>query len=429
MSFGGSPSFDNKTRSNFNHLYYDVVWYGILAGSTLAFLTVYAARIGANSFHMGLISAGPGLVNLLFSLPAGNWLEGKPLIRATFRSAVLTRLGYLVFILLPWTLSNPGQIWGTIWITLLMSIPGTLVAISFNALFAEAVPAQWRTQVVGRRNALLAVMVTITSLLCGWILDRITFPLNYQIVFLIGAVGAMLSSYHLSQIYLKDEPPIRFGIRLIKNITSSSRLFSSRISRFQSSLSLKSSDRPLLRLDLLRGPFGLFMLSYLMLYTFQYVSLPLFSLYYIDNLRLREGTISLGNALFYMMMMVVSLGLNRLGARRGHRFMLVSGALSFGLFPFIMFLAKGSGLYLVANVIGGGIWAVLNAGLINRLMERVPVDDRPAHMALHNIALNLGILAGSMLGAGLVTWTGLKDVMLIGAALRFVAGLLVVLWG
>ncbi len=95
----------------------------------------------------------------------------------------------------------------------------------------------------------------------------------------------------------------------------------------------------------------------------------------------------------------------------------------------MMFLAKDAGLYLAANVIEGGIWAVLNAGLINRLMERVPIDDRPAHMSLHNIALNLGILSGSMLGAALVTWVGLKDVMLIGAALRFIGGLLILVWG
>jgi MFS family permease len=429
MSFIRTIPLDEQTRANFRHLYYDISWFGILAGSAMAFLGIYAARIGANSFQMGLISAGPGLVNLFVSLPAGRWLEGKPLTQTTFRSAVLTRLGYLAIIPLPWLLAASGQVWGLIWITLLMSIPGTLVAISFNALFAETVSPEWRAHVVGRRNALFAIIVTITSLSSGLILDSVIFPLNYQIVFLLGVVGAMLSSYHVSRIRLPGEPPIHIRSALDMLVRKSSRRILDGWRRFYPVRVANTTGKPLLRLDLLSGRFGPFLLAYLVFYTFQYVPLPLFPLYYVGNLHLMDGTISIGTALFYSAMMVISLGLNRLSAQRGHRFLLVSGALSFGFFPLLMFLAKDATLYLLANILGGGIWAVLNAGLVNRLMERVPVNDRPAHMALHNMALNLGILCGSMFGALLVTWIGLKDVMLLSAGLRFVGGLLMLMWG
>jgi MFS family permease len=429
MSFVRNAPLDEQTRSNFAHLYLDMVWFGVLAGSAIAFLGIYAARLGANSFQMGLLTAGPGLVNLLFSLPSGSWLEGKPLIRATFRSAIFTRLGYLALVPLPWILADPGQIWGIIWITLLMSIPGTLVAISFNALFAESVPPEWRAHVLGRRNALFAVMVTITSLLCGLILDSVIFPLNYQIVFLIGAAGSMLSAFHVGRIGLPGETPIRIRRSLDKFVhTGSQRLLSS-FRHPLAGLIPRDTGKPLLRLDLLRSSFGPFLLAYLMFYTFQYVSLPLFPLYNVINLHLTDGIVSIGTAFFYITMMVMSLGLNRVGTRWSARFMLVSGALFFGFFPLIMFLAKDAVLYLIGNLVGGAIWAVLNAGMINRLMERVPQDDRPAHMALHNIVLNLGILSGSMLGAYLVTWFGLKEVILIGAIVRFAGGLLILVWG
>ncbi|GBL17818.1 hypothetical protein EMGBS1_06380 [Chloroflexota bacterium] len=42
-------------------------------------------------------------------------------------------------------------------------------------------------------------------------------------------------------------------------------------------------------------------------------------------------------------------------------------------------------MYYAAHLVGGGVWGVLNAALLNRLIERVPEDDRPGHMALHNI--------------------------------------------
>jgi hypothetical protein len=74
---------------------------------------------------------------------------------------------------------------------------------------------------------------------------------------------------------------------------------------------------------------------------------------------------------------------------------LAAGALLFGHYPLLLGLAQDATLYWVASVGGGLVWALLSGGLINRLMERVPEDDRPAHMTLHNLVLNLGILAGS----------------------------------
>jgi len=146
----------DELRANFWHLYADVLWFGVLAGSTTAFLAIFAVRQGASSFEVSLLTAGPAIVNLAFSLSVGHWLEGRPLVRTTFVAALLSRLWYLALIPIPWFLTARGQVWASIWITLLMSIPGTLLAIAFNAVLAEAVPPEWRGHVVGKRIALLA---------------------------------------------------------------------------------------------------------------------------------------------------------------------------------------------------------------------------------------------------------------------------------
>jgi MFS family permease len=184
-----------------------------------------------------------------------------------------------------------------------------------------------------------------------------------------------------------------------------------------------------LRLDLLRGPFGRFMAAYLLFYIFQYLPLPLFPVFNVRSLLLTDGEISLGAALFYLVMMLVSLlfGTGRL--RMSYRSQLVSGGLLYGLFPLLMYLAQDARLYWVAMLQGGLVSALLNAGLINRLMERVPAGDRPAHMTLHNLALNLGILAGALTGPILAGAFGLREMMLISFGLRLVAGVVLILWG
>ncbi len=399
---------------NLRQLYWDVFYFGILAGSTLAFQAVYAARLGASGFQIGLLSAGPAIVNLLFTLPSGRWLEGKSFIKVSFQSSILQRLGYVFLVALPWLFpSFIGQVWGLIWTTLVMSIAGTVLAISFNALFAEVLPPEIRAHAVGRRNILLAISITVATVISGQILDRVAFPHNYQIVFLIGAAGAMLSSYHLGRIRKHDH---------VEEITDQSDPPPSE------SLPIVKS-KSWIRLDLLTGPFGIFMLSYLVFYAFQYFPVPIFPLAYVDSLHMTDGMIGIGTAIFYGAMMLASFRLTYFSTRFGHRKVLAVSAALFPAFPLLLGVAAGPELYYLACLVGGGVNAMLSGAIINRLMERVPSNDRAAHMAWHNLALNLGILAGSLLGPVSVNLIGTQPSLILGAGLRLLAAGLFWLWG
>lgn len=48
-------------RGNFLHLIADIAWFGVLNGSSLSFLTIYAARVGATTEQIGWINAAPAL--------------------------------------------------------------------------------------------------------------------------------------------------------------------------------------------------------------------------------------------------------------------------------------------------------------------------------------------------------------------------------
>ncbi len=459
-------------RWNLRQLYWDVLYFGILAGSTLAFQAVYAARLGASGLQIGLLSAGPAVVNLIFTLPSGRWMEGKSFIKISFQSAILQRLGYVFLIALPWLFpSFAGQVWGLIWTTLVMSVAGTVLAISFNALFAEVVPPESRAHAVGRRNIILAISITVATLLSGQILDNVAFPHNYQIVFLMGAAGAMLSSYHLGRIRKPDEAPanpdepppaeanaipdnpppaevnpfcdnpLLAEAKTIKDGAAPAGLKALEDQPSTDVAKVPLDDPPaseglplekpkaLIRLDLLMGPFGIFMLSYLAFYAFQYFPVPIFPLAYVDALHMTDGMIGIGTAIFYGAMMLGSFRLSLLSSRFGHRKILVISAALFPTFPLLLGIANGPGYYYLACLIGGGVNVMLSAAIINRLMERVPPNDRAAHMALHNLALNLGILAGSLLGPVAVNLVGTQPALIISAGLRLLAAGFFWLWG
>lgn len=65
VSTRGVPA---SLRRNFLHLYADIAWFGVLNGSALAFVAVFATRLGATGWQLGLLSAAPGLVTMLIAL-------------------------------------------------------------------------------------------------------------------------------------------------------------------------------------------------------------------------------------------------------------------------------------------------------------------------------------------------------------------------
>ena len=418
-------------RFNFTQLYADVFWYGVAAGSAIAFLVVYAARLGASTLQMGLLTGGPAIINLLMSLPAGRWLENRPLARTTFVTSLWHRAGYLVLVVLPWAVVGAqAQVWAVVALTLFMSIPGTLLAIAFNAMFADAVPPEWRAQVVGRRNALLSLSVIGTSLVCGAVLDRVAFPFNYQMVFVLGVIGSALSSVYLGRLRPSLTPPARVN-QLLDDLARPG------LNRFGDAFRLgaglrfltRARGQRLLRLDLLRGSFGRLLAAYYLFYMFQYLPIPLFPLFQVNELHLRDSAISWGSALFYALMLLCSLALARVSQRWGHQRVLMYSAVLYSVYPLILSQAHAVGPFWVASALGGAAWALTNGGLINRLMERVPEDDRPAHMALHNLALNLGVLSGSLLGPLLGQRLDLRQALLLSGLLRLLGGLLLGWWG
>jgi predicted MFS family arabinose efflux permease len=267
-------------------------------------------------------------------------------------------------------------------------------------------------------------------LVCGWLLKQVVFPFNYQLVFGLGLMGIGISTIYVARLKTGGAPPRRIGAPL-QDLGRPSLLRIGDAVRQAPGLRflLRSQGRRLLRLDLLRGPFGPFILSYLLFYTAQFAPIPILPLYWVNDLGLADSTISIGNAIFQSTLFLASLVMPMLALRWGVRWLMVGSALLYGAYPLINALAGGPELFLVASISGGAVWGLASVSLATRLFERVPADDRPAHMALYNLALNFGSLSGSLVGTLLAGWLGLREALLISAALRLVAGFLLWRWG
>lgn len=406
-----------KYRNNFLHLFLDIAWFGVLNGSAINFLNVYVTRLGATPFQIGLLSATSAVVNLLFAIPAAHWLEKRSIGKAVFWTSFFYRVGFLLWVPLPWLFDASTQTWALIGLTLLMGIPLTALGVGFNVIFATAVPNNYRAYVAGARNVLLSITFMLTSLGCGILLDRVVYPLNYQIVFLIGAIGGGMSSFHL------------YRVRPLKEDTS------------RESPSVSSQEPPAppsksskfhfssMRTDIWKTPFRITLLLFLGFHLAQYLAVPLFPVYNVRNLQLTDENIGTGTAIFYLTVLLASTQLNRLVKKSGHKNITGAGVAGMSIYPIALALSSLVWQYYLVSAIGGLIWALVAGASANYLLEKIPEFDRPSHLAWYTVILNSAVLAGSLTGPLFADVFGIVSALILAGILRLVAGMAILKWG
>lgn len=419
--FNPNQPVPDAYRSIFLHLFLDIAWYGVLAGSTVAFLSVYATRQGATDRQIGLISAAPALINLLFALPAGSWLSKRPLGRAVFWTSVLQRVFYLGLVPLPVLLMPGAQVWVIIAMTLIMTIPGTVMVVGFNAQFGEAVPLEWRGYVAGTRNALLSVISTVFTLISGLILDRVVFPTGYQIVFAMGIIGAGMSSLHLYLLSTKidSHPAASNGSSHPRTTVGKTLALEARV--------LYRRGVESLRLDAMHGHFARIMVLLFGWHLMQFMAIPTVTPYIVNHLHISDQLIGTATGLFNIAVFVGSLKLNDLTNRFGNKVVTGAGVMGLSLYPILTSL--GTGGYVAANLFGGVAWAMAGGAIYNYILENVPSNDRPAHIAWYSLVSNAAILIGSLSGPAIAGIIGPALALVLFGIGRFLAGAAIVKWG
>ncbi|MGD0611390.1 MAG: MFS transporter [Anaerolineales bacterium] len=412
-----NPTVPQEYRANFIHLYADMGWFGLLSGSALNFLTVYAARLGANGFQIGLLGAISAVVNLAFAIPAMQLLQQQPIGKMVFWNSVIYRVGYLLWILVPFFFSNQGQIWALVSVVFLMGVPLTIYTVGFNALFAAAVPDEWRAYVAGTRNVVYSITYILAALGSGWLLSHLTFRIGYQVVFGIGAFGAFMSSIHL--FFIRTRPVAAAASPAPQKQPTVSSGKPALVRAWTSSL----------RTDIWRTPFAAVLLVMLGLHLTQYLAIPLFPLYSVNSMHLTDQSIGIGTALYYLCCLAGSTQLHRFDRRLGPHKLTGLGFLVMSLYPFLLGFAHSATAYFIISAIGGFSWSLVGGAYANYILKNIPEHDRPAHLAWYNIILNAAILVGSLLGPSVAHYLGLGLALVLIGVCRFLAGLAILKWG
>lgn len=391
-------------RSNFINFFFDIGWWGLYNGATVAFLTIYDTRLGATPQQIGLLTAIPALISLALSLPGGWIVRRMRAKRAAVAGAFLSRLLFLAYALLPFFWNPAQQVNMILLVTVLIAIPAVLVNISFNQVLMEGVPAEWRGQIVGTRNAIFSIISFAVTLLSGQILTRLPEPMNYQVVFFIGFVGGIMTSYHISRIKPINVIPVTAAPVL--PAAGGQRLFPE----------VDEAGRRYIRLIIL---FFLFA-------AFNSMVNPLVPDLLVHELHLSDAMISLGAAMNSLVYFLASLFISSIVRRMGNRGGTALGAALIGLQAGLLAMSHDAGLYLFSTVVGGLGTGVLGTAQFNYHLENVPETDRPVWLSWNFLLSQAAVLLGALLGPLLANTTSVPAALAVFSALRLLMA--VVFW-
>ncbi len=396
-----APSTPAQVEANIRYLVWEITWFGVVWGALVAFLQVYIVRLGASSLLVGAITYGPALVGVLWQIPAGRLITRTGHRMAwVIGSGLWYRLLFLLVALVPFIFVQArAEITALIWV--LGAFASSVSNVAFLSMLADAVPADRMTQVVGWRIAGFGLASTITTLLGGQFLRLLPFPLNYQVLFLIGFTGAMISWVYVRRIHVADPPPV-------------------------------AGPQPAFWPELgrmLRHPcFGRFLVAVGVVQLALGMIAPLLPLYWVRNLGASDVQVSVVMTVASGTMVIGSLLIRRLVTRIGRAHALAAGALGYALYPLLTSITPAAWWLVPWAALSGLFNAAIVVTLFDNLVSVTPAEDRTNYIAVYNVVVNIALFIGPIL-AGLVARdaAGIVLALQVSAGVCLVAGALLAL--
>lgn len=386
-------SIPQTSQANFNHLVWDIAWFGLALPATMSFLSVYAIRINASATVLGLLAALPAVFALLTSSLARTWRRRYPdSVRAMYWPAFGHRLVFLLPALTPFF---PKE-WQPLWLVLAVSLPAFpqgIANVIFLVLMRETVENRRITELTSRRSMYFNLAVAAGTLAFGFWLERVAFPLNYQVMFVVAFVLSQASGWHLQQLKPIAVEPVRLPGQML-------------ISPW--------------RVGAFRRVIFLLLITYVPFFLLG----PIVPLRLVDDLGATESFMAYfalgGQVAAAIVAGMTSLVVRKLGSQRTMALGMIGSALSAA----ILGLSSSLVLMLVASVVAGISWTMTAIAIFGYFNENMPQEDITRYSTLWNQLVMLTIFVGPMVGSQLVALgMDLRSVLLLGAGLRLLAGI------
>lgn len=390
----GHTAVERNIRVNIYHGMTSIMALNLAA----PFIGIFAVKIGASDFQVGLLSSGPALVSLLSMIPGGRFIDRQSRKRdMVARFIFLHRLFYLFVASIPFFTSD-RRAWLLVFAVAIMNIPASIANIGWQAFISRVVPMSRRADAFAARNRLMNLAGTLMVLITGRVIDIMGFPRGYQITFAGAFVLSLAELWVLGHVDepAPDESPAP---------TKKGEGFSSVGAALRE---IASHDR-----------FIRYTLASMVFYLCWQTPWPLFTLYQVKVLGANNTWVSLLN--------LTNTGGTLLGygfwAKKSNQYgnltTLFLASLGIFIVPVAYAVSKSLVTVAVFNLLTGAIFSGVNLALFNQLLEVTPEKNKTTYIAYYTTAVNGAAIVAPLLGVSLLSLFGFFWAFLACALLRF----------
>ena len=389
-------------KRNFRYVQIDAI--GVSISNVAApFLPVFLTRLGATNFQVGLLSSMPGVTGLILAIFVGRFLQTRTNIVPWYSlSRLLVILCYALTGILTLAVSEKFVIIATLAIWAFASIPQTALAVAFSVVMNAVAGPEGRYALLSRRWAIFGLTGVIGTFIVTRVIDLISFPLNYAIMFMVLSLGGFFSYYFSRKIQLPEQtpPPLPESGSPRQNLSNYLRLL-----RENPAFLSFSSKR-------------------FVYFSALVLSQPIMPLFLVRDVHATDSQIGIVNMTQTLVMLAGFFLWPRISRRRGGRFVLLATTLGMTFYPALSAATPQINLIILYAGIAGLFQAGLDLVFFDELMKTVPPEYGATFVALAQSMQFLSMIIAPLLGTWLADYIGLGGALWLSAGLRLFGFLL-----
>jgi MFS family permease len=378
---------------------------GLLVSTSVSlvgsYLVLYALEFGATSAQIGLMSTIIGVASMMALLPgaqlAEKWLDPKRAVLVFSRG-----IGQLVWVALgalPFFLTGQPAVYGVLVLRATRAFTMQASNPAWTALSGSIVPQRLRGKYFGARNIAKQVAALLVVPAAGWLIERLGFPVGYQICFGLATIVGIGAFWAYARIPFER---VQHDAQVVQNTPNTETW-------------ANAGER--------RNFWTFCATSACWTFSVQ-VAAPFFSVYLVQELGATASIVGILAAVQNLAALPGQVLYGRWLDRRGIKWTFAVSGL---LIPFMIWswmLVRGPWGVLPIRIAAGFLFAGYNLSNFNMLLNVTPQVHRTRYIALYRTITQVSVALAPLLGGLIVGRFGFLPVFALSGAGRLTSMLL-----
>lgn len=371
-----------------------------------------------------------GIMGILFALSVGRFIRTKKNVVPWFSTSRMLYISAFLFTgIIPFIIADSSwQIIGILAIWGIATIPQIILNVTFSLVMNAVAGPKGRYRLLSRRWSIFGFINAVTAFSIGMLLEQGTFPLNFQVIFIVLSFSGVVSYLLTIRIVIPDNPTtVAPTVTPAANLpAAAAAAAAAKPSPPANSICSCNCDSMSQYYALIRRnpPFTIFVLKRFVYWSGLYLGLPLFPLYYVRVIYASDASIGIINTGATAICLIGYLLWSYLGKARGSRFVLLLSTFGSSLHAAAVTSTQDIALIAAIMAFGGFFQSGTDLVFFDELLKTIPMKYSAEYVALSKWLEYLSYVAAPLIGTTIAGLFNVQVALYVSSGLRLLGSVL-----